>query len=53
MMRTELRKQAGINTRQLAKMGRNVDVSTDVLRKICAVLGCTFNGIVDIYDGYP
>lgn len=48
MMRTELRKQAGISTRQLAKMGRNEDVSTDVLRKICAVLDCTFNDIVEI-----
>lgn len=48
MMRTELRKQAGISTRQLAKMGKNEDVSTDVLRKICTVLNCTINDIVEI-----
>ena len=48
MMRTELRKQAGISTRQLARMGKNQDVSTDVLRKICWVLNCTFDDIVEI-----
>lgn len=48
MMRTELRKQAGISTRQLAKMGKNQSVSTDVLQKICAVLKCTFDDIVEI-----
>ncbi|MDO4546387.1 MAG: helix-turn-helix transcriptional regulator, partial [Bacillota bacterium] len=48
MMRTELRKRAGISTRQLAKMGKNQDVSTDVLRKICTVLNCTFDDIVEI-----
>lgn len=31
-------------------MGKNQYVSTDVLRKICAVLDCTFNDIVEIAE---
>lgn len=46
MSKTELRLKTGISTRQLAKMGKNEDVSTDVLRKICTVLNCTLNDIV-------
>ena len=47
MMRSELRKKAGISTRQLAKMGRNEDVSTEVLRKICSILNCSLDDIVE------
>lgn len=33
MSKTELRLKAGISTRQLAKPGKNEDVSTETLRK--------------------
>lgn len=46
----ELRIRAGISTRALAKLGKNEDVSTDVLRKICAVLECD---LVDIIETHP
>lgn len=48
MTKTQLRTKAGISTRQLAKMGRGEDVSTDVLRKICATLDCTLDDIVEM-----
>ena len=34
MSKTQLRLASGISTRQLARLGKNEDVSTDVLRKI-------------------
>lgn len=47
MTRSQLRELAGISTRALAKLGRNEDVSTDVLRKICSVLNCSLSDIVE------
>lgn len=48
MSRTQLRLSSGISTRQLARLGKNEDVSTDVLRKICTALYCTLNYIVEL-----
>lgn len=48
MSKTELRLKAGISTRQLAKLGRNEDVSTDVLRRICSSLGCPLTDIIEL-----
>lgn len=48
MSRTHLRLASGISTRQLARLGKNEDVSTDVLRKICTALDCTLSDIVEM-----
>lgn len=48
MTKGQLREQAGISTRQLAKMGKGEDVSTDVLRKICDVLDCSLIDIIEM-----
>lgn len=45
--KSQMRIEAGISTRALAKLGRNEDVSTDVLRKICAYLSCDLSEIVE------
>lgn len=49
MSRSQLRIQAGISTRALAKLGKDEDVSTDVLRKICTVLQCDINDIMETH----
>ena len=46
--KSEMRMQAGISTRALAKLGRNEDVSTDVLRKICTFLHCEISDIIEM-----
>lgn len=46
MSKTELRLKADISTRQLAKLGKNEDVSTETLRKICAALSCELTDII-------
>lgn len=48
MTKGQLRTMAGISTRALAKMGKNEDVNTDVLRKICKVLNCSLDDIVEL-----
>lgn len=40
MRREDLRVAAGITTTAMAKLGRNEDVKTSVLLKICKVLNC-------------
>ena len=48
MSKTELRLKAGISTMALAKLGKNENVSLDVLKKICKALDCNIGDIMDI-----
>ena len=50
MSRSELRVKAGISTRQLAKLGKNENVTTDVLVKVCKALDCNVDEIMDILE---
>lgn len=46
--KTEMRKQAGISTTVLAKMGKNETVSMDTLIKVSTALNCGLDDIVEI-----
>ena len=48
MTKTELRSKAGVSSNALAKMGRDEDVSTKVLCKICAYLDCQLEDIAEV-----
>lgn len=48
LKKIELKDLSGIGTTTLAKLGRNEPVSMDVLMKICDVLKCTSNEILEI-----
>ena len=50
MSRSELRVKSGISTRQLAKLGKNENVTTDVLVRVCQALDCNVDEIMDITD---
>ena len=50
MSKGELRVKAGISTRQLAKLGKNENVTTDVLVKVCKALNCNIDEIMDILE---
>lgn len=50
MLKKDLREQAHLTTNVIAKMGKNEHVSTEVLCKICKVLDCEINDIVDVID---
>lgn len=52
MTKTELRLQADIATSTLAKLSKNEQVSLDVLLKICKVLNCEIQDVIElIKDG--
>lgn len=46
--KTAMRKQAGITTNMLAKMGKDEPVSIETLAKICVALDCGLDDIVEI-----
>lgn len=48
--KAELAKMADLSRYTIQKMNRNENVNTDTLTKICKVLGCTFNDIMDIVE---
>ena len=50
MSRTELRVKAGLSTRQLAKLGKNENVNTEILVKICQTLSCNVDEIMDVVE---
>ena len=47
MKKTDLRIQSGISTGALAKLGRNENVNTEVLLKICRTLDCKIEDIIE------
>jgi len=48
--KTQLCKAAGITTNAMAKLGRDQSVPLETLEKICAVLECSLDEIVEIYE---
>ena len=50
MKKTDLRIQSGISTGALAKLGKNENVNTEVLAKICKALDCKIEDIMEIVE---
>ena len=50
MSKTQLREKSGITTNALAKMGKNENVSTEVLCKICKASQCQVEDIMELVD---
>ena len=48
MIKKQLREQAGLTTNVIAKLGKDENVSTEVLCKICKVLDCGIEDIIEI-----
>ena len=47
MSKMELKDAAGISATTLAKLGRGENVTTDILLKICKVLDCRVEDIIE------
>ena len=47
LMKKDLTAMAGISTNAMAKMGKEENVSTEVLGKICSALNCRIEDIVE------
>lgn len=50
MTKTQLRIDAKISTGALAKLGKNENVNTEILVKICNVLHCDLSDIMELTD---
>lgn len=48
MIKKQLREQAGLTTNVIAKLGKDENVSTEVLCKICKALDCGLDDIIEI-----
>lgn len=48
MKKKDLRLATGITTTALAKLGRNENVNTEILLKICNVLQCDISDIMEV-----
>jgi conserved domain protein len=46
--KTQLSEKAGITTNEMAKMGKNEMVKMETLVRICKILDCTLDDIVEI-----
>ena len=50
MRKEDLRLKAGISTSTMAKLGKNQNVNTDMLVKICSALNCDIADIMEITE---
>ena len=48
MKKKDLRMATGMTTTALAKLGKNEHVNTEILAKICKVLECNIEDIVEV-----
>lgn len=48
MTKTDLRLATDMSTTTLAKLGKNETVSMDIMLRICSVLECSFDDIMDL-----
>ena len=48
MKKKDLRGAAGISTASMAKLGKNENVNTDILIKVCKALNCDISDIMEI-----
>lgn len=53
LQKKDLRIAAGLSTNVIAKLGKNENVSTEVLGKICKVLQCEITDIMEFVDDEP
>ena len=50
MKKKDLRIATGMTTTALANLGKNEHVNTEILAKICKVLECNIEDIVEVVD---
>ena len=50
MKKKDLEEQAGLSSATIAKLTKGETVTTDVLERICRVLGCDVGDIMELKD---
>ena len=51
MKKGELCEKAGVNINTVSRMAKGQNISVETLTKICAVLDCTINDIMELLPG--
>lgn len=51
MLKKDLAETANISTASIAKLGRNENVNTDILLRICTALECDVSDIMEVVEG--
>ncbi len=50
MKKKDLQELAGVSSASITKLGKNENVNTDVLVKVCKALKCDISDIMEIVD---
>ncbi len=50
MRKKDLAEQAGISTTSIAKLSKNENVNTEIIRKICTALKCDVSDIMEMVE---
>lgn len=50
MMKKDLAEKANISSASIAKLGRNENVNTDILLRICQALECDVSDIMEVVE---
>ena len=50
MLKKDLAVMAGISTTSIAKLSKNENVNTEILRKICTALQCDISDIMEMVE---
>lgn len=50
MQKKDLQELAGISSASIAKLGKGANISTDILLKICIVLNCKIEDILETIE---
>ena len=48
MKKKDLQKAAGISSTSITKLGKNENVNTEIIEKICIALGCYVSDIMEM-----
>ena len=51
MKKKDLQRMAGISSSSIAKLGRNENVNTEIINKICNALDCDTSDIMEMESG--
>ena len=53
MKKKDLQLIAGISAASITKLGKNVNVSTEIIQKICTALHCDVGDIMEMVEDRP
>lgn len=53
MKKRDLQEVSGVSSASITKLGKNENVNTEIIDKICVALGCDVSDIMEITEDKP